>query len=138
MSSRFKLHTFTMTFLALAAFLFVMAGCEKDDLVAIRSLDTVEPVIVWRTAETGGVIVANRKLDLVEFGVCYNTTPNPTVEDNIAPGTGLEEIIEASRYEAEFKSTITLLMPGTTYYIRAYVTTGSGTAYGNQLTFTTN
>ncbi len=138
MSNRLNLRSFTMTFLGFAALIYVMAGCEKDDLVAIRSIDTVEPVIVWRTAETGGKFVANRKIDLVEFGVCYNTSPNPTVEDNVAPGTGLEEIIEASRYEAEFKSTISLLLPGTTYYIRAYVTTGSGTAYGNQLTFTTN
>ncbi len=115
-----------------------LSGCEKDDLVAIRSLDTIEPEVISTTALTGGIVVANRELELVEYGVCYNTTANPTTEDNVAPGTDLEEIIDGNRYSAEFKSTISLLTPGTTYYIRAFVTTRSGTAYGNQITFTTN
>ncbi len=115
-----------------------LSGCEKDDLVAIRSLDTIEPEVIATTALTGGIVVANREIELVEYGVCYNTTANPTTEDNVAPGTDLQEFIEGNRYSAEFKSTISLLTPGTTYYIRAYVTTRSGTAYGNQISFTTN
>jgi len=123
---------------AVITFSLFLPGCEKDDLVAIRSLDTIEPEVTATTAITGGRVVANREIELVEYGVCYNTTANPTIEDNIAPGTGLQEFIEGNRYSAEFQSTISLLTPGTIYYIRAYVTTRSGTAYGNQISFTTN
>ena len=36
-----------------------------------------------------------------------------------------------------FTSNLTSLEPGTTYYVRAYATNSVGTAYGNELSFTT-
>lgn len=125
----------------LTAFLFVLillSGCEKDDLVAIRSIDTIEPVITGTTVVTGGIMTANKEIELVEYGIAYNTSANPVTEDNISPGTDLEVFEDPSRYTAEFKSQISLLSPGTTYYIRAFVTTRTGTAYGNQISFTVN
>lgn len=118
--------------------LLLLTGCEKDDLVAIRSIDTVEPVITGTTVVTGGVMTANKEIELVEYGIAYNTSSNPVTEDNISPGTDLSVFEDPSKYTAEFKSQITLLSPGTTYYIRAFVTTRTGTAYGNQISFTIN
>ena len=61
-------------------------------------------------------------------GICYSTSPNPTVSDLhtnhfIGLGTINDTIIE--------------LNTGTTYYVRAYATNSLGTAYGEELSVTT-
>jgi uncharacterized protein (TIGR02145 family) len=61
-------------------------------------------------------------------GVCWNTTGNPTISDNKTidgSGTG------------SFTNNITGLTQLTTYYVRAYATNVSGTAYGGVKAFTT-
>ncbi len=64
----------------------------------------------------------------VTAGVCWSTTQNPTIADdhtNDGSGTGV------------FTSIITGLVPNTTYHVRAYATNIVGTAYGNEVCFTT-
>ena len=68
--------------------------------------------------------------DLVTKGVCWSTTPNPTINDNKTRDGGCYSL-------SFFASTLTGLNSGTTYYVRAYVTNGAYTAYSNQLTFNT-
>ena len=61
-------------------------------------------------------------------GVCWNTSENPTINDSkTTNGTGA----------GSFSSNLAGLQPGTTYYVRAYATISDGTAYGNQISFTT-
>ena len=71
---------------------------------------------------TGGMLVTAR-------GVCWSTSPNPTVSGSHttdSSGTG------------SFTSNITGLTANTMYYVRAYASNSLGTAYGNQVSFTTN
>lgn len=80
------------------------------------------------TAVSGGNITNDGGLTILDRGVCWNTSPNPTIANNKTtngPGTGI------------FTSNLTGLTPSTTYYVRTYATTSTGTAYGNQLSFTT-
>ena len=87
------------------------------------------PVLtIWRLiilprpqSEDGGGEISSR-------GVCWNTSPNPTIEDS-----------EKSEDGAEIGSFNSLLpnLNGTTYYVRAYATNEAGTAYGNEISFTT-
>ena len=80
------------------------------------------------SATSGGNITDNGGLNVTARGVCWSTSPNPTVSDSHTTngtGTGI------------FTSNITGLEISTTYYVRAYATTNAGTAYGNELTFTT-
>lgn len=65
-----------------------------------------------------------------QYGHCWNTQPNPTIQNN-KTSNGIATSPRA------FTSAITGLSPSTTYYLRAYVTTVHGTIYGNEITVTT-
>jgi hypothetical protein len=61
-------------------------------------------------------------------GVCWSTSPNPTTADSYTiDGTGT----------GTFVSILSGLTPNTLYYVRAYATNSVGTAYGNEVSFTT-
>jgi hypothetical protein len=80
--------------------------------------------LLIRTERWGTGTVGN----ILERGVCWNTSHNPTISNNhTSDGIGF----------GLFVSIITGLTEGTTYYVRAYVTTTSGTIYGNEQTFAT-
>lgn len=113
-------------------------GCEReDDLVAITSITTVSPVLSSSGIESGGTLVANREIELSQFGVVYSTSEGPTIEDSISPGINNEEYQEQGSYILEFTSLIPPQAAGT-YYIRAFVTAATGTAYGDQMSITVN
>jgi hypothetical protein len=63
------------------------------------------------------------------LGVCWSTSPNPT--------TANSKTINGSGGMGSFTSTMTNLSVNTLYYVRAYATNAAGTAYGNQVSFTT-
>ena len=85
--------------------------------------------ITLTTAVSGGNITANGGGSVTARGICWSTTSGPTTDDaktSDATGSG------------SFTSNMSLLLPGTTYYVRAYATNSAGTAYGNEVSFTTN
>ena len=97
------------------------------DGIPIVATDTVTS-ITGATAICGGTVTDNGGLNVTARGVCWSTSPNPTVSDShTTNGTGT----------GSFTGSITNLEINTTYYVRAYATTSAGTAYGNELTFTT-
>ena len=95
----------------------------------IPTLTTAEVTnIAGATATCGGNITDNGGLNVTARGVCWSTSPDPTIADShTTNGSGL----------GSFSSSITGLNVSTTYYVRAYATTAAGTAYGDQKTFTT-
>ncbi len=83
--------------------------------------------ITYYSATCGGNVIAAGG-PTVTRGVCWSTSQNPTVSNSYTTnGTGT----------GSFISNIAGLEPGTTYYVRAYATNSTGTAYGEQLNFTT-
>jgi uncharacterized protein (TIGR02145 family) len=84
--------------------------------------------ITATAAVSGGNITSDGGATITARGVCWNTSQNPTVNNNkTTSGTG----------PGIFVSNITGLTSGTVYYVRAYATNSTGTAYGNELSFTT-
>ena len=80
------------------------------------------------TATSGGNVTSEGGSNVTARGVCWNTTGSPTTADDYTSnGTGA----------GVFVSYLTGLIADTTYYVRAYATNALGTAYGNQLSFTT-
>jgi uncharacterized protein (TIGR02145 family) len=85
--------------------------------------------ITTNSAVSGGDITSDGGSTVIERGVCWSTTPNPTIEDSRSSdgsGSGL------------FISSVTGLSPNTTYYLRAYATNSVQTSYGNEISFTTS
>ena len=71
-------------------------------------------------AKGGAVVTAS--------GICWGTTPNPTISDNFSTD---------SNGTNGYVSNLMGLTPGTTYYVRAFATNSVGTAYSIQKSFTT-
>lgn len=65
------------------------------------------------------------------YGIVYGLTPNPTLEDSVITGTSINP------ETGGFSCVVTPLWHNTTYYVRAFGTTSSGTTYGDQLNFST-
>ena len=79
-------------------------------------------------ATTGGNITNDGGTPVTQKGVVWSTSPSPTTANNSTTngsGTG------------SFTSNLTSLTASTTYYVRAYATNSAGTAYGNEVSFTT-
>jgi uncharacterized protein (TIGR02145 family) len=84
--------------------------------------------ISYTTALSGGTVTSSSGSDITVKGVCWSTSPNPTITDaKTSDGSG----------NGSFVSNLTGLLPGTTYYVRAYATNSVGTGYGNELPFMT-
>ena len=89
---------------------------------------TAITAITTTTATSGGNVTAEGFAAVTVKGVCWSTTANPTITDpKTTNGTGT----------GSFVSNLTTLLPGTLYHVRAYATNSVGTAYGNDVTFTT-
>lgn len=108
-----------------------------NQLVFLTTANTQLPTVtttnatnVTNTQATTGGNVTNQGSSAVTVkGVCWSTTQNPTTANNkTANGSGT----------GSYNTDIYPLTANTTYYVRAYATNSSGTAYGNQITFTTN
>lgn len=89
---------------------------------------TVASAITQTTAVSGGNITSDGGSSITDRGVCWSTSTGPTISNSmISNGTG----------SGNFISNLSSLSNGTTYYVRAYATNSAGTAYGNEITFTT-
>ncbi len=86
--------------------------------------------ITSTTSISGGNISADGGSAVTSRGVIWSTIANPTIslttKTNNGSGIGT------------FSSSLTGLLPNTTYYVRAYATNSARTGYGNEVTVTTS
>lgn len=119
-----------------------MYSCDSYDLVHSNPLDpeseNFKPLAILTTtavtgttvssATTGGNITSAGAGTVTARGVCWNTHTAPAISNNKTndgSGTG------------SFTSSISGLNPNIKYYVRSYATNSYGTAYGNEISFTT-
>ena len=101
---------------------------QSAGVSAIPELSTTSVSdITTTTATSGGTITSDGGSSVTARGICWSTNENPTVslDTKTSNGTGV----------GSFNSYITGLISGMTYYVRAYATNFTGTAYGNQVSF---
>ena len=88
--------------------------------------------IAATTATTGGNVTSDGGLTVTARGVCWSTSSNPTIENDTTINLNLNGSNVGS-----FVSNLTSLTPSETYHVRAYATNSVGTAYGDEVSFTT-
>jgi hypothetical protein len=110
--------------------LVFLTGCQKEVIgpLPVVSTDTVQAV-TNTTALVGGTVLDDVGKDILVGGICWATDTDPSL--NFGSHTA------DTLYSANFSHKLTGLAKNTTYYVRAYATNSSGTAYGEQVTFTT-
>jgi len=114
--------------IAFSAGLILLSDSCKNKSGQITVTTTEVKEITQTGAVSGGNIVARREKSVAARGVCWNTETEPTIEDDrTVDGTG----------SGSYASSLAGLKPVTTYYLRAYAITLTGTAYGNTISFTT-
>lgn len=122
------------------ALILLLGSCESFIDVRFLTNVTTKPVtnVTVTSALTGGIIKRptrtskNKKNKaeavVMERGVCWSTSPNPTIKDNhTIDGSG----------EGAFNSRISGLDSNTSYYVRSYAVTDKGIVYGDPENFTT-
>ena len=114
------------TLIIMAAMILLVYGCKKASLPTVTTTEITE--ITINSAISGGEITADGGDDIIEKGVCWNTTTVPTIADSkTSNGKG----------GGSFTSNLTGLQPGAVYAVRAYATNSAGTAYGEEFSFYT-
>ena len=84
--------------------------------------------IAVTTATFSGEVTAEGSAAVTARGVCWSSTPHPTIANlHTTDSLGM----------GAFTSTIPDLTPNTTYYARTYATNEVGTAYSDEICFTT-
>lgn len=96
--------------------------------VTLATTTTSTPTLITTTEITiGGTINNNGNGDIFERGICWSTSPAPTINDN--------HQVDSTNSGSTFTLNLTGLTSETTYYIRSYATNYAGTAYGQEIIY---
>lgn len=107
----------------------------------MKEATTIPPVVITTkvlditqtTASAGGILEDNGGAEVTDIGLCWSTSPNPTTSSHkISIGK-----ISIANDAGSFTGSLTELTANTKYYVRAYATNSVGTAYGSEISFST-
>lgn len=112
--------------------LFFSYGCLDDDPIEFPTVSTapIEDVTAM-SAKGGGAVTDDGGAMVTDRGLVWDTSPDPTLEDHDGKISGGSE-------EGDFTVTLSGLTSSTEYHVRAYATNVEGTAYGDNVSFTTD
>lgn len=112
----------------------ITVNSDKELIAVFANLPTLTTTeitdISSSSALSGGVIEDEGSSSVTGRGVAWGTSQNPTI-------TASQGITTDGDGLGSFTSSMNNLNQDTRYYVRAYATNSQGTAYGNQLDFTT-
>lgn len=102
---------------------------KGNSTLTIPTLTTNIPTLITNnSAKFGGEITDNGNSAILEQGVCWSTSTNPTVSDNFASTATGNNAFTLFAYN---------LQDTTKYYVRAYARNSEGYGYGDELNFKT-
>lgn len=105
---------------------------ETQDQPQVPGVETgaISSVEATQAIASGNILKLGNDGGITQYGHVWHTSPNPTTAHNMTT-------LGKTSSTGPFSSTITGLSPNTTYHVRAYATNSLGTAYGEDVTFTT-
>ena len=106
----------------------VTFNAQQPSQQIVVTTDTPQ-FITGNSAMGGGNVASNDGTYILVKGICWATHENPTTNE--------DSFVEDGSGVGSFSATMTGLNWSTTYYVRAYAVTPSGTVYGEQQSFTT-
>ena len=115
------------------SFLLILFSCsdtdtlQKDLPIAINTTTKENLEITYTTIKISGEVKSLDENEIISQGICWSTNPNPTIYDNI--------ITENTNV---FSKIISNLTANTTYYFKIYATNINGTAYSEEVPYTTS
>ena len=105
--------------------LTITATVETTPVVTTNTTATATGMY---TATWGGEVTATGGEDVIQKGICFATTTEPSTANVVTTeGAGIGTIT----------GSMISLLPNTVYHVRAYATNSVNTAYGEEHTFTT-
>jgi hypothetical protein len=111
----------------------LLIGCKKEGVGPKKTLPVVTTTAISAIGNTdatgGGNVTDDGNDDVTARGIVWGTSTAPT--------TSLSTKTSNGNGTGAFTSALTSLSPGTQYFVRAYATNGEGTAYGEEVSFTT-
>jgi hypothetical protein len=116
------------------------SGGSNSTTINITVLTPVAPTVITRSVNdiTVNAATVNSSISNIglpnptQHGIVWSTAANPTV--SLSTKTERGTVTDT----VTFTSSITGLSPKTTHHVRAYATNTAGTAYGEDLSFTTH
>ena len=124
MNNLFKISSFIILFVISS---LLVSSCKKANLPSVTTATVTR--IEQTNAYGGGQINNDGGAHISKMGVCWSTAPDPTISDNKTSDSTTVGL---------FTSHLTGLTPSTVYYVKAYATNSEGTAYGDEVSFTTD
>lgn len=98
---------------------------------AVSNMQTIADTVIgtYVKLNSGGNVLNTGGTPVLQRGVCWSTSPNPTIalSTKTVDGAGT----------GSFTSQVSNLNCFTKYYVRSYATNEIGTGYGNEISFTT-
>ena len=116
----------------------VFTSSQADKVSEFQTLTSSVPVVVTTSVTdisltsvtVGGQILWDADSQITEYGVVCSASQNPTTENAKVKSNAIDS-------EGVFNCKLTSMSKFNTYYVRAYAISEKGTAYGNEIKFTT-
>ena len=121
----------------IAAYAINTKGTAYGDVITLTTpanIPTVETAPITQITKTrassGGTVSDSGGNDVIERGLCWGLNAPVTIDSNTLINDGVGE--------GTYSSSLTGLLSGTRYFVKAYAKNASGVGYGEQLEFTTD
>ena len=121
----------------IAAYAINTKGTAYGDVITLTTpanIPTVETAPITQITKTrassGGTVSDSGGSDVIERGLCWGLNAPVTIDSNTLINDGVGE--------GTYSSSLTGLLSGTRYFVKAYAKNASGVGYGEQLEFTTD
>lgn len=119
----------------ISVFLLLSTSCSKDNtgtsdlpMTGVPTVTTLNSDVGGGITTFGGYITSDGGSPITDKGICWNTSPHPTPENN-------RDVNGDHTGTNSFTGQIYNILPNTIYYVRAFATNSTGIGYGQEFEY---